>query len=316
MPDDKRFVDVCVVHQRPSCEDCKQHARSFLVYRVPVKVTLQKSDYLVAFDDGTSALYPRVTSILDILHKPALMWWAANAEREMCMNAVQDTYKWFLVHDVQENRPMPEVGMFMEELREQLGAQKAHQKQSRKALDIGAETHALIQHDLKGRLGKFEKEPEASDPSRLAFMAWEDWRDSVGFEPVSAETPLGSERLGVGGTNDAAGVAHYPAQLKNEQFLVCDWKSSKRSKTAPDGIYYESLVQVSTYRRMGIEMGLFPEDSLAAVVRLPKDLEDPVIKDKQPVDVRVLEPEEADDYVKDFEAYRAAWARLAMRGQA
>lgn len=270
------------------------------------KVTLQKSDYLVAFDDGSSTLYPRVTSVLDILHKPALMWWAANVERELCIQAAKSAYD-----------KATTLGEFMIHYQQELGTAKAHQKQSRKALDIGSETHALIQHDLKARLGKFEKEPEASDPAKIAFMAWEDWRDSVGFEPVSAETPLGSERLGVGGTNDAAGwIKRTLVEAIYQKFLVCDWKSSKRSKTAPDGIYYESLVQVSTYRRIGIEMGRFPEDSLAAVVRLPKDLEDPVIKDKQPVDVRILEPEEADDYVKDFEAFRAAWARLAMRGQA
>ena len=140
-------------------------------------------------------------------------------------------------------------------------------------------------------------------------MAWQDWRDSIGFRPIHAEVALASESLGVGGTNDAAGEGA-------TRTLVCDWKSSKRSKSSPNGIYYEAKVQVCVYRQMAIEMALVPEDSVACVVRLPKDLEDPVIKGKEPVDVVYIEPEEADSFVEDFRMFRAAWERLALRGQA
>lgn len=272
------------------------------------QVRLVKSSYHVSFDDGTSALYPRLTSVLDILNRPALMWWAANQEREMCRTAVVETYaqcKSLLL------TPAVQPIDFLHEFDRVLGSQKAHQKQSQKAKDIGSETHALIQHDLKARLGKFDPEPAHSDASALAFMAWEDWRKDQDFVPVSAETPLASVTLESGGTNDAAGTCR-PSSDSN--FLVCDWKSSKRSKTSPNGIYFEAKVQVAVYRRMGIEMGLFPEDSMACVVRLPKSEDDPVIQEKLPVDWVLLTAEECDELARGFEHIRKTWAFLASNG--
>jgi hypothetical protein len=263
----------------------------------PIKsVKLVKDTYLVEYQDGTSNMLPRLTSVLNVLAKPGLVWWAANAERELCLDAAEETHL----------SPMTHV-TFRERMLAILGDKKAHQKASQKAKDIGSETHALIQHDLRGRLGKFEPEPEHSEQAALAFMAWEDWRNIQDFEPVHCEIPIASSRLEVGGTCDAAGAS-------SNGFIVCDWKSSKRSKSAPDGIYFEAKIQVAVYRALGIEMGLFPEDSLGCIVRLPKSIDDPVIEQKLAVDFKLIEPEECNELVRGFEHIRKTWAFMAQNG--
>jgi hypothetical protein len=274
-------------------------------------VILQKTAYLVSFEDGSSALYPRITSVLDVLAKPALMWWAANQEREMCLEAARSLYAsiawWGTSAHGDKIFSAPGVPEFDRRLLEVLGEKKAHQKASQKAKDIGSETHALIQHDLKCRLGVFDPEPQASEPAIWAHMAWEDWRSRTHFEPTHAEVAVASRTLESAGTNDAAGNS-------NEGFLVCDWKSSKRSKSAPDGIYFEAKVQVAGYRAMGIEMGLFPSDAKACVVRLPKSEDDPVLQQKLPVDFVLLEPSACDALVEGFRAIRATWGFMARYG--
>lgn len=242
-------------------------------------------------------LVPSITNILDILDKPALKWWAGDIERKACIQAAIDVG--------------PDETRIRAELARKFGTTRkgrvkfAHEANLADAGDIGTELHELIQSHLKG-----EPQAKASENALLAFMAWEDWAQRVSLEPIHVETMLGSDLLGVGGTLDCAAHAAIPAFRDPREDLyapvVFDWKSSKRSKTSPTGIYPEAMIQVSVYREMAIEMGLVSDDAWAAVVRLPKSIDDPCINEKK-LDVEWIEPERATKYARGFLSIADTW---------
>ena len=264
-----------------------------------VKIDPPKSGhYRLHFDDQKSKLVPRMTSKLGILDKPALKFWAANIERDyvigkvMEMGGVQDAHRFPLA--VQE-----------EELRKRLGEKRAHQMRLKTAGAIGTSLHKAIQSHLRGVMGDNILEAkllggpaDLEGPALLAYMAWEDWALSVSLEPTNVETMLGSELLDVAGTMDCAGWACNPEMDGRKTHTVFDWKSSARSKSQANGIYPESELQVCGYRALAIEMGLADDDSWAAVVRLPKNEDDPCLKEKEPFDVLWIDPERADYLAK------------------
>lgn len=247
-----------------------------------VNVAKKGRHYLV---DGK--LVPSVTNVLGILDKPALKFWAAQIEREYVLDKLEG---------------LPNATP--DQLRAALGEKYAHQKRLKTAGDIGTSVHGLIMNELKSRLGQPAAMPEANENAELAFMAWEEWADKHLLEPIAVEHMLGSTRLGVGGTLDYLGHA-VPAPGPDVP-VYFDWKSSKRSKTAPNGIYPEAKIQVSVYRELGLEMGLTGDNAWAAVVRLPKSLDDPTIASKQ-LDVVWISPEEATSYARGFLSILDTW---------
>ncbi len=265
--------------------------------------------YKVHFDDGSSTLLARLTGQLGVLDKAALKFWAANIEREYViekfiqMGGVRDAYRF----------PLPiQVG----ELRKLLGEKKAHQMRLKEAGAIGTSLHKAIQtclaaSMLTGTGGSASAELEG--PALLAYMAWEDWAESVALKPTHVETRLASERLDAGGTMDCAGDACNPEMDGRKTHTYFDWKSSKRSKTAPNGIYPESEIQVSAYRKMGIEMGIGDDDSWAAVVRLPKNEDDPCLAkgSPEPFDVLWIDPDRADYLAGGFEHISKTFSFMA-----
>lgn len=238
-------------------------------------------------------LVPSNTNYLSILPKPALIHWAANIERDYCVERAVE----IAVGDKE---------LFRERLLEKLGPKKAHQLRLKAAGDIGSSLHDMIQWTLKGEMDSTHRgeKPNLSEPALLGFMAWEDWKKASGFRPTHVETIIGSDAYEVGGTVDAAGWINYKG---NDRFLVPDWKSSAPSKSAPDGIYLESLIQVAVYREIMVEMGEAPEDTLAGVVRLPKNEDDPCIKEGKSIDTRIMEPEESMALVSGFEHIVKVW---------
>jgi PD-(D/E)XK nuclease superfamily len=111
--------------------------------------------------DGTPA--PGVTTVLGILAKPALIYWA-----------------W-------------DLGMKGEDYR----------KVRDKAADIGTIAHALIEADIKGvTLDKSDYAPSSLDKAETAYLAWLDWKKNFELETVASEVQLASEKFGYGGTLD------------------------------------------------------------------------------------------------------------------
>jgi len=242
-------------------------------------------------------LVPSVTNVEGIIDKPALKFWAANIERDYVLAAVRGVYV--------ENMLSPIWAVFEAEVLDRLGEKKAHQMRLKEAGGIGTELHLMVQNSLKETMGeKVTKPAKENQSALLAHMAWEEWAESVQLEPTHIETMVGSTRMGGGGTLDAAGYFNHKQERMHGVF---DWKSSKRSQTSPNGIYPEALVQVCTYRKMAIEMGLIDDRSVAAVVRLPKNIDDPCLTENEPFDIEVIEPERADRLAEGFVLIAKMW---------
>jgi len=257
-----------------------------------VSVTKKGRHYITP--DGS--VVPSVTNVQGILDKPALMWWAASVERDMVVEYAEKAYR---------TNPTS-YDAFDKILRGMLPRQQARFRVSKQATDIGQETHALIQHRCKEMLGAKEPRPKVSEHAELAFMAWEEWAASVNFEPLLVEQTVWSERMKAAGTLDCYSIQDWPEPGERRHF-VDDWKSSKRSKTAPTGIYPESLVQVATYAQMLVELGIAPDSTMGCIVRLPKSLEDPVFEEGGVVDHAEVMPETRIKYAKRFENLRKVW---------
>ena len=249
---------------------------------------------------------PSVTNVLGILDKPALMWWAASVERDMVVERAAQFFK-----DCAGQLQAPKHAI-VTMLRNYLPKQQARFKKSKEATDIGQETHDLIQWQCKMMIAESEKavyqRPKTSDYAELAFMAWEEWANSVNFEPLLVEQTVWSDIMKAAGTVDCYSIQDWPEPGERRHF-VDDWKSSKRSKTAPNGIYPESLIQVCTYAEMLVELGVAPENTMGCIVRLPKSLDDHIFEEagQGAVDHVEIMPETRVKLAEGFHHIRHAW---------
>lgn len=199
--------------------------------------------------------YPSVTTILQVVGKPALVPWAAKVEREMVMEVSADLYL-----DCSETPTMSKPA-WLTTLQSRLGKQKAATKELAKASEIGSQVHALIEWTLKGELcHKVGPSPRISDKAQWAFMAWEDWRKKVELKPIFVEQTVWSKEWGYAGTLDL--LAEVEGKL-----TVLDWKTGK-------AVYDESYLQNAAYRRAIREMK-HGDPLQGIIVRLPKVETDP-----------------------------------------
>src|SRR5688572_22813430 len=205
--------------------------------------------------DGDETPYVSVTHALQVIAKPALINWAANTERALCLDAAADLYL-----DLVKAQPMGRP-TFLATLTGRLGKQKAHQKALAKAGEIGTQVHALIEWNLRRRLGQqVGPEPRIVEAAQWAFMAWEDWAKSVDLKPLLIEQIVFS------GTHKYAGTMDLVAEVSGVPTLV-DFKTGK-------SIYAEAHLQSAAYRYALAEMGHLAPDR-GVIVRLPKVDTDP-----------------------------------------
>lgn len=112
-------------------------------------------------------IVPGVTTVLNLLAKPALVYWAWN------------------------------LGMQGEDYR----------KVRDKAADVGTLVHYLVECDIKGTwpdLGEFK--PNTVKKAKVAFEAFKDWRYTNKMETVECEVELVSEKYLYGGKIDWVAV--------------------------------------------------------------------------------------------------------------
>lgn len=216
----------------------------------------------------TGEMVPSVTNVLGILDKPALAWWGASVERDM---VVERAAQFFKDCDGQLQGSKQAI---IARILNYLPRQQARFKKSKEATDIGQETHDIVQWHLKSMLGANLKRPKISDGADLAYMAWGEWAERVNLAPKLVEQTVFSHRLKAAGTVDLHGEQDWPEPGVRRDFTY-DWKSGKVSKTRPNGIYDEALIQVCTYADMLVELEAAPDNTMACIVRLPKTLEDP-----------------------------------------
>lgn len=107
---------------------------------------------------------------------------------------------------------------------------------SQKACDIGSCAHAMVEHDLHGKVFDTAQYPkDVIEKAENAFMAWLDWCKLVDFKLVAAEISLIDEDMGYGGTLDQV--------LIKGKLALSDIKTSK-------AIYPDHWIQLSAYKNL------------------------------------------------------------------
>lgn len=200
--------------------------------------------------------YPSVTHILKCIGKPALINWAANQERMMCIDVAANLYM-----QTVKLAPMSRPA-FITTFQKWLGNDRKHKKELEKAGDIGSQIHALIEWNLRRELGQLvDQEPRVVDAAQWAFMAFQDWAARVKLKPIYIEQTVYSDKYEFAGTMDLL------AEVDGVVSLI-DFKSGK-------AIYGEAHLQSVAYQEAFIEMGHMPQPEQGIIVRLPKNENDP-----------------------------------------
>ena len=187
--------------------------------------------------EGFNELFPSVTTVLDVIAKPALIPWARDAALDSVRDALGErigamawlTPEW-VDEVIEEGRRRPE------EVKTEAG-------------DFGTQAHILIDAVLKGE--KPEIPPEL-DPLMASFDAW---RRAADFDFRSTEQMVYSAKYKYAGTLDA--VAY-----RGGRIVAVDWKTS-------NGLYLEYALQVAAYSKALEEMS-GEVVSEAWIVRLDK----------------------------------------------
>lgn len=202
---------------------------------------------------------PSVTTILGVISKPALIKWAENTTKAAVVEAAADLYV-----DLQRTPPMSRVA-YVTSLEHRLGKARQTQRDTNKALEIGSQTHALIEWTLQRQLGQVVgPRPAATSQAEWAFMAFEDWAKSVNLRPIFTEQVVWSR------THKYAGTIDLLADVDGKRTLI-DFKTSK-------GIYAEYELQTAAYQHAIETMGHGVCDGGAMIVRLPKTERDPAFE--------------------------------------
>jgi hypothetical protein len=226
---------------------------------------------------------PSVTTILDIIAKPALGPWYAKEERRYFETAMLEVLSRPGARD-------PEY--VLAAVADAVTGVKAADREKQKAAAIGTAVHAGIEWELRRQLGEDPgPDPRLPEAAAWAVESWKDWARSVHLEPLAIERTVYCLECGYAGTLDLY------ARVKGV-LTVLDWKSGK-------AIYPEAFLQNLAYRHAAAGAGLASSQGL--IVRLPKQLDDPAWE---------VMPVPATLTLEDFLAALRLWRwQRAMNGQ-
>lgn len=197
---------------------------------------------------------PSVTTVLDVISKPALGPWYAAQERRYFEQAMKAA---LAVKKLDKEKLLERVGALVK------GIKAADQAKHRSA-SIGQDVHAAIEAYLKGR------EVQVDEANRPMFEAWLEWWKRSGLRALAIEKTVYSLRYGYAGTMDLY------AELKGRP-VVIDWKTT-------NAVYPESYLQNIAYRHAALEcLGLKSVGGF--IVRVPKNVDPKIEVRKVPQDV-------------------------------
>ena len=168
--------------------------------------------------EGVGSL-PSVTTILNVISKPALVPWARNLALEHARAALLDS------------PPPPEnYEVYLEWVEHTIAKAKAWPDQVKdQAADFGTRLHALIEGYIKAPQLPLDI-PEDMRPPFDAFLAWQE-ESQVTIH--LAEFMVYSQRRGYAGTVDAIAT-------RGDELIVVDWKTS-------NAVYPEMALQLGAY---------------------------------------------------------------------
>jgi hypothetical protein len=194
---------------------------------------------------------PSVTTILDVIAKPALGPWYAKQERRYFEAAMLEVLSKPGARD-------PEY--VLSAVVDAVGGVKAADREKQRAATIGTAIHAGIEWQLRTRFGEDAgPEPILPDAAAWAVESWKDWAKTIALEPLAIERTVYCEACGYAGTLDL--YARVEGVL-----TVLDWKSGR-------AIYPEAFLQNVAYRHAAERQGLPSIQGL--IVRVPKLVDDP-----------------------------------------
>ena len=190
-------------------------------------------DHPITFHDGTEKTLnfredkhwysvdgdyvPSVTTILNVILKPALMPWAVKMGAEW----FRDNRKDYLKGDIK-----------LEDMIK--GIKGAYRKKSQDALNIGEEVHAWCEQAIKFKLGVGTMPAmPANEVVRESIENFRDWTKENDVKWLSSEEKIYNRKYKYAGTVDAIAEV-------NGVFGVIDFKTSKR-------LYDEYDLQVIAY---------------------------------------------------------------------
>ena len=178
---------------------------------------------------------PSATQILNIISKPALVYWAAS-----------EGAKYFNENTIPVDRALWEKlggsplysfgGMNRDDMMQ--GIAKAHSKASSKAAGIGITVHGYVEEFIRSCL-HIDNDPPAMPENKKAqksIDAFYKWLDANDVNWISTEEKLFHPELKYAGTVDAV------AEVEGE-FCVIDFKTSNR-------IYPEHKIQCAAYAKV------------------------------------------------------------------
>lgn len=243
------------------------------------QITRKNGTRVYKLEDGT--VVPSVTTVLKVIGKDGLMYWAANVERELVIEAACQ-----LQQELARTTALP-VAVYRSALTERVGLVKAHQRQKDAAAEIGAQAHKRIEWAIHQQLGiEVGPEPRCSDEAQWAVMAWEDWMRAHDVRPILSERLVYSEAHRYAGTLDLVALVDGVSTL-------VDFKTSK-------SIYAEAHLQNVAYQHALHEMaaaGVLPDwpadvalPQRGVILRIPKNISDPAFEAQDCPDREALFP--------------------------
>lgn len=170
-------------------EDVHTRYEAFLALRkyyglmVEPELSEKKKERFYSLDTGEKV--PTITTILELLHKPALVQWSANSVAEYVREHIKD-----MSTDEQVEYHLKK-------------AKTAHREIGKKAMDIGSLIHDAIHAYLSG--ADYDKVLGDNDKAINAMLAFLDWANKVKIKPIALEKSLIDPVNKVGGTVDFIG---------------------------------------------------------------------------------------------------------------
>lgn len=188
----------------------------------------KKSHRYKISDNGSKPAHcPSVTTILNVLNKPALVEWGVRCACDHIEDGLNDIF-------ASDSYAIDDLFKLVYE------ARQAHNRIKQEAADIGTEAHDWLSQYWKAKLD-LEPPPNALEPGQVyncitAVMAWVKLHE---VKPLVIERPLYSRKLKITGTADFIGWV-------DGEMTVLDYKSTKQ-------IWPEVALQMAPYAGMYTE---------------------------------------------------------------
>jgi hypothetical protein len=196
-----------------------------LLYGGEVRLEFSPKAHRYSVSDGGDPFHcPSVTTILNVLNKPALVEWGVRCACDFMAEHIGDLLE-------REDFSIEQVMSLIEK------ARQIHNKVKREAANIGTEAHKWLAQYWKAKLDLSPPPgPAGEGPVNNCILASLDWIKRHEVKPLFIEQPRYSRQFKIVGTPDFIGFV-------DGVMSVIDYKSTKN-------IYPEVALQMAPYAGM------------------------------------------------------------------